>query len=630
MDKQKRENIGASLLFIVSLFFVFIVCDWLWRAELFPESWRDFYRPLFTIGKDNLFVFKSAYLVVIALMAYSNPRMTPNNEKKVVNKMALVLTASIAGLIFMFGYLKGAPYYNLIIYPISFLAVTYALHEAVQAIDKPLAETTEVLKDVSGANGKQVPFAFGTDKGELAIPDPTLGFYLEGTAGSGKSVLTECLLYQATQKGYAGVVYDFEGNPLEEDGAVLTRLVYTGLKNAHNVKTRFAFLNCSDLTKSVRCNPLSPKYLKTELDFISAGNTLMKNLEKEWVEKTDFWASNAINVVVGSSLMLRKHKPHFCTIPHLVSFILSDFRAVLNYLSTDKELEPWIMPVMSAYKQQANQQTAGVISSSQLPLTKLFTPEIFWNFAPPESEEFSLDITNKKDPVFFCIGNNPKQKAALSPVIALVLSTCMEQMNQFDRVKSLFVVDELPTIYIPNLDTLPATARKKGVITTLTVQSFEQLVQSYGKTNAIVTRDNLSNQFVGKTNNFETAERIAKLFGEYKKTETSYTFSESGESQTQSSKNERFLQPKDVAQQRTGHWTGFVANGNPPFFHAQFDYFKVNKFSIPPFAQRINTGNAELDRDSMDKLVRENFNKIRKDIADLLAPFMPIDDESEE
>lgn len=629
MDKQKRENIGASLLFIVSIFFIFIVCDWLWRAELFPDGWRNFYRPIFEISKKNLFVFKASYLVVIGLMAYSNPRMTPNSDKRKVNKMALVLTAVIAGIIFMFGYLTNEPYYNLIVYPISFLAVTYALHEAVQAIEKPLAENSQVLSDVSTANGKDVPFVFGTDKGKLAVPDPTLGFYFEGTAGSGKSVMVENLLYQATQKGYAGVVYDFEGNPLEEDGAVLTRLVYTGLKNAHNVKTRFAFLNCSDLTKSVRCNPLSPKYLKTELDFISAGNTLMKNLEKEWVEKTDFWASNAINVVVGSALKMRKSNPQFCSIPHLVSFILSDFRAVLNYLATDKELEPWIMPVMSAYKQQANQQTAGVISSSQLPLTKLFTPEIFWNFAPPESEEFNLDITNKADPVFFCIGNNPKQKAALSPVIALVLSTCMEQMNQFDRVKSLFVVDELPTIYIPNLDTLPATARKKGVITTLTVQSFEQLVQSYGKVNATVTRDNLSNQYVGKTNNFETADRIAKLFGEYKKTETSYTFSDSGESQTQSSKNERFLQPKDVAQQKTGHWTGFVANGNPPFFHAQFDYFKVDKLPIPAFAQRVNSGDKNLDKETMDKLVRDNFNKIRQDIADLLAPYMPIDDDSE-
>lgn len=627
MDKQKRENIGASLLFIVSLFFVFIVCDWLWRAELFPADWKNFYRPLFQIGKENLVVFKTAYLVVIALMAYSNPRMTPNTEKKNVNKMALVLTATISGFIFMLGYLKAMPYYNLIVYPLSFLVVSYALHEAVQAIEKPLTESSEVLKDVSTANGKDVPFVFETDKGSLAVPDPTLGFYFEGTAGSGKSVMIENLLYQAAQKGFAGVVYDYEGNPLEEDGAILTRLVYTALKKSHDVNTRFAFLNCSDLTKTVRCNPLSPKYLKSELDFISAGNTLMKNLEKEWVEKTDFWASNAINVVVGSALKMRKSNPQFCTIPHLVSFILSDFRAVLNYLATDKELEPWIMPVMSAYKQQANQQTAGVISSSQLPLTKLFTPEIFWVFAPPEAEEFSLDITNKKDPVFFCIGNNPKQKAALSPVIALVLSTCMEQMNQFDRVKSLFVVDELPTIYIPNLDTLPATARKKGVITTLTVQTFEQLVQANGKVNATIIRDNLSNQFVGKTNSYETADRIAKLFGEYKKTETSYTFSESGESQTQSSKNERFLQPKDVAQQRTGHWTGFVANGTPPFFHAQFDYFKVDKFAIPAFAKRVNSGDDQLDRDSMEKLVRDNFNKIRKDITDLLAPYMPIDSE---
>lgn len=620
MDKQKREQIGNSLILIISVLFVFICADWLWRADLFPESWKGKYRPVFVFVSDKMMLFKTAYLVIVALLAYSNPRVQP----KVYNKSALALIAVVTSCLFIVGYIKLLPYY-IFFYPAVLVACTISLHEMIQSTaTKQIFDDTKVLQDVSTSE-KETPFAINTDKGLLKIPAPTLGIYQEGAAGSGKSVTAKQILYQAARNGYAGVFYDFEGNPLEKDGAEISRVIYTALKHSDS-KVKFAFLNFNDLTRTIRVNPVAPKYLRTEMDVINVGNTLMKNLEKEWVEKTDFWASNAINVVVGALLKLRKSTPQYCTIPHLISFILSDFRAVLSYLATDKELEPFIMPVMSAYKQNAGPQTAGVISSSQLPLTKLYVPEIYYIFNPPPDQEFHLDITNKASPSWLCIGNNPKQKQALSPVIALTLSICMEQMNQFDRVKSFFAVDELPTIYIPNLDVLPATARKKGVVTYLLVQTFKQLEGMYGKNSAEIIRDNLSTQLIGKTNSYETAERVSKMFGEYKKAESSFTLSDTGESQTQSLRNEKFLQPKDITQQPTGHWTGFIANATPPFFHAQFDEFKIQPHEIPQFSKPFNTGDPHRDSELLSAAVKENFLKVKQEIDDLLQPFMPLDE----
>jgi hypothetical protein len=619
MDKQKREQIGNSLILLISVLFIFIIADWLWRARLFPVEWADLYRPVFYFVSERFTLLRGSYIVIVCLLAYSNSRV----RGRVYNKPVLTAIAVLSGTLFVVGYLPN-PYYNTIVYPLIFFTATFSVHEMIQATAaSKFGENVDALDRVSTSD-KNTPFAISTDKGVLKIPAPTLGIYQEGAAGSGKSVTAKQLLYQAATNGYAGVFYDFEGNPLEHEGADISRVIYTALKKS-NSNVKFAFLNFNDLTKTVRVNPVSPKYLRTELDVINVGHTLMKNLEKEWVEKTDFWASNAINVVVGALLMLRKSTPQYCTIPHLISFILSDFRAVLNYLATDKELEPYIMPVMSAYKQNANQQTAGVISSSQLPLTKLYVPEIYWVFNPPGEEEFNLDITNKTSPAWLCIGNNPKQKQALSPVIALTLSICMEQMNQFDRVKAFFAVDELPTIYIPNLDILPATARKKGVVTYLLVQTFKQLEGMYGKNSAEIIRDNLSTQLIGKTNSYDTADRISKMFGEYKKAESSFTLSDSGESQTQSLKNEKFLQPKDITQQPTGHWTGFIANASPPFFHAQFDEFKIKTHSIPQFSKRFDTGDAENDRHLMEKLVRDNFIKVKSEIDELLSPYRPVD-----
>jgi hypothetical protein len=489
------------------------------------------------------------------------------------------------------------------------------------------------LGDVSGGDITDTRFAFRTDKGVLVLPNAEHGIWIESGPGGGKTVLIDNLLAQAVEKDFAGLVYDFEGNPRETDdtggkeGTILSRTVYTALKRRKaGGKVKFAFLNFNDLGRTIRCNPYSRKYIGSELDIIEMSHTLMKNLEKEWVAKTDFWASNAINVVTGAHLWLHKHRPDVCDIPHLIALILSDFRALLGLLASDKELETWVLPVVSAYRQEAFQQTAGVISSSQLPLTKLFIPEIFWVLSPPPEEEFNLDITHKDHPTFLCLGNNGiRQNAALGPVLALIITICTKNMNQFNRHKALLAVDEGDTIYLPNIDLVPATIRKKGVITLFAIQTFNQTIDKYGERPAKKLRDNLNNQFLGKTNNAESAERMVKIFGEYKKTEFSHSQGDSGDSQTATQRLEKYLQVPDIALQRTGHFTGYISNGDPARFHAQFENFDMDKLVIPRFSLPVHTGDVEKDEAVLNDLVMKNFRKIRKDVDEILAPYLPVD-----
>jgi type IV secretory pathway TraG/TraD family ATPase VirD4 len=230
-------------------------------------------------------------------------------------------------------------------------------------------------------------------------------------------------------------------------------------KNEPPVK--FAFLNFTDLSRTVRTNPISPKYVKTDLEILEIANVIMKNLEKEWIQKTDFWANNAINYMQGSLLMLSRNYPQFCTVPHLIELMLSSHDSVLNFLASDPQIHKIMVPILTAHEQQAKEQLAGVISSAQLPITKLRSPEVYYVLNPAEQNNFNLDITNPSNPIFLCVGNSSRLTNALGPIIALIASICMQQMNQLGKRRSLFVVDELPTLFIPNLDNLPATARKK-------------------------------------------------------------------------------------------------------------------------------------------------------------------------
>lgn len=84
-------------------------------------------------------------------------------------------------------------------------------------------------------------------------------------------------------------------------------------------------------------------------------------------------------------------------------------------------------------------QIAGAESSTQFPRAKRRSPEVYYVFNPESENEFDLDITNKESPV--------------------LLSICNEQMNKLGKNKSIFLFDEMLTVFIDKADKIPAEAR---------------------------------------------------------------------------------------------------------------------------------------------------------------------------
>lgn len=620
MNKSNRQT-QLVMMVIMLLSLILILYDYSYRLRLVAPTPQTVQFLTITANPLKLLFIKILCLVSLLIAGVTVPKkLQEYQHKDKTQPWYLVAYTLLSVTVFLVGY-QHIRIVNLFFYPLSIVASIYLVFRvSVQLLNRTVKEqVSEPLTQIH--YNKNAELQLKTDKGLLSIEKSEYGYYIEGAAGSGKSVLIEYIVYHLIQQGRAGVIYDYEGNSLEPGGAILSKMVQSAILDAGNkIQTKFAFLNCDDLTKTVRCNPISRRYLKRELDVIEIANTLMKNLETEWIEKTDFWASNAINVVVGCILRLWKDYPQYCTIPHVVALVLSDFELTLAFLDEDPELRPRIQPVISAYKLKAQQQTAGVISSSQLPLTKLFTPEIFYVFSPTANEEYDLDVTNKDNPQFLCLGFNPKLQAALSPVFSLVLVVCMKQMNNFGKQKALFAIDELPTIYIPNLDKFPATVRKHKVATLLSVQTYKQLDDANGSKKAEIIRDNLSNVFLGKTNSFDSAKLMSEKIGDYKKIETSLSYSEN-DSESVSKKAERIVPPEKIIQQPIGHFTGFVAQGKPNFFHCQFDYFEVKKFDIPSFSNVINSGDIEIDRKAMANVAQLHFKKINNEITNLLSNY---------
>lgn len=616
---KEKKNLNGSLLVFTVLALVLIFLNLILKTDLWLPGEDNFlYIPLFKFYhafSEKMIIIRIVFILSVVGFSWLTPSIKIGKKIKDEKVTLYLVYMLISMAIILLGPIDFY-YYDILIFPFALLFFIYPTAVYFSKKKNNLKEE-EMLTNVSSENENDMSFAFDTDKGKLVIHSPQQGIWVEGGAGSGKSAsLIEPYIHQAVMKDFAGVIYDFKGNP-----PTLALTAFNALLQKKESNVKFSMINFSLLKQSVRCNPIAPRYLPSDLYAAEAADIILKNLNKEWIKKTDFWAENAISILKASIWMLRTHFPQYCTLPHVISLVLNDYNELLDFLSRDENIKKMILPVIVAHEKQADGQLAGAISSIQLPLTKLMNKELFWVLG---ADQFDLDITNPEAPKMLSICNDPALQESLSPAISLILSVCMQQMNQQGKNKSIFCVDELPTIYIKKLDNLPATARSNKVCTILSVQDYAQLERDYGKDEAKVIISNLGNQHTGMTNNSETAERISKTLGRIKRKSSSFSTSDSSISESESLKEENVLQAREIAGQDIGHFTGKIAGGNPPFYSAQFPYFDKDKIykpyhdKIPDFAIITDTGDDELNDTIFQKQVEANFKKINEEARAIL------------
>jgi len=613
MDSEKKNTLSTLLIF-VTLSFITILIDFLYHNDYLPDNVILKYISLFYLKYNNkIIIFKIIYIVLLAGTFYLSPSYKFVNVRTNKERLIAFGLFFFSSLMIIFGFIN-IWFYDNIVY---ILLIAFNIFFASYAIpnEKSNFKEEDLINKNSNLKG-ELSFNFKTENGILVVHSPQQGIWIEGGAGSGKSAsLVEPIIYQSIKNNMAGLIYDYKGNP-----PTLGLTAYNSILQTKS-KINFAIINFAQLKSSLRCNPLSPKYLHSYLYAMESSDIIMKNLNKSWIKKTDFWADNAINYFSNVIWYLRVYRPDICTLPHAVSLALSNYEDVLNLLSTDSDIKKAMSSIIVAHEKNAESQIAGIVSSVQISLNKLYNREVFWIMG---SDELDLDITNKNNPTMLTVCNNPKIQQSLSPAISLIISTCIQQMNTQGKQPSSFIIDEQPTIYIKDLDNLPATARSNKVCTILAAQDYSQLENNYSKEEAKTIISNLGNQFTGMTNNQDTARRVSGMYGKIKKQQHTFSQNDNNITKNEQIQMEEILQARDVFGQNIGHFMGKIAGGKPPFFSTTFEYFDHKKIfpnkinEIPEFGLQTNSGDINLDRKIFDNLVEVNFEKINQDINDLL------------
>ncbi len=463
---------------------------------------------------------------------------------------------------------------------------------------------------------KKNPYSvnFKTENGVINVVNPFRATMVLGTPGSGKSYsVIEEFIRQHIQKEFSMMVYDFKFPALAKE----TYAFYEYYKAQYKTEPRFCVVSLDHLEKSNFVNPLDPKLIRKAADAIEASQTILFNLNKEWITEKDFFAQSAISYFAACIYFLRIYEDgKFCTLPHAISLASLPDEKVFKVFGKYTELRFFMTPFADALAKKAYEQLSGQTASARIPLSQLATKELFWvmgNNVYPE-QNISLSINSSESPCILIIGNSPATQTTNSPSLGLVVTQLLKEINQQGRQPCSVILDELPTMYFMGLDNLIATARSNKVSTTIGMQDLEQLKRDYGDKVAETIFNIVGNIFSGSVRS-ETANKLQEIFGKKKQklknvtidTNNSYSINE----------NLEYAIPVSVISQLSqGEFVGVVADNfgeeiSRKIFRGKIEVEKRTdqiRKEIP----------AVIEKESIDQILNGNFERIVKEVDILI------------
>ena len=265
----------------------------------------------------------------------------------------------------------------------------------------------------------------------------------------------------------------------------------------------------------------------------------------------------------------------YSDMPHVLSFLGRPYDQVFNILMQDDKIASLMAPFKSAYDNKANDQLEGMVGTLRVNAARLVSPEAYWVFT---GDDFDLKISDKANPSYLVIANDPEKEQVIGSLNALVLNRLITRVNSKGNIPVSIIVDELPTLYFHKIDRLIGTARSNKVAVTLGFQELPQLEADYGKVGMQKIITTCGNIFMGAARNKETLEWAQNdVFGKAKQTSRSISINDNKVSTTISEKMDYLVPAAKIADMATGWLAGQAARDFTATDERMLNHFDIEQ-----------------------------------------------------
>lgn len=411
--------------------------------------------------------------------------------------------------------------------------------------------------------GKRITFGY-----------PFNNFLIFGGAGSGKTKsVGKPLLGEYIRCHFAGFLYDYKDFDL-------TTTAYNFTKK-YNYPYRFYYISFTDMERTYRTNPISPKVVTNESLFLQLmGDFFSAYKEKDTQE--DVWFGGALGLLRGVAIRFYFDYPQFCNIPYIVAFIcLSGTERMINFVEgsyRSKLLAKGFLDAVDSPNTRASYLSSLTRSLGILASDKNICYVLSGN-------DFDYNLIDPAEPKLLAVANSYQIESLISPVISLMLSISSRRFTLSNNVPFFYFLDEATTFKISDFEKMPSVLREYRCSFTFITQSAAKIEKLYGKFDRSSIAANFANQFYGRTKDIEALKTYPLIFGKEEKTRISNTRGNSrgadSRSRTTSTQKEDIYDTTFFTRLKPGEFVGSAADANFEDFHLRFLQYADKEEPLP-------------------------------------------------
>ncbi len=331
------------------------------------------------------------------------------------------------------------------------------------------------------------------------IPDVQRGTAVIGAPGSGKTFSAiNPMIYSAIDQGFPCIAYDFK---YPSQAKVAAYAKYKGY-DVHIFAPGFP--------ESEVCNPLD--FLRDSSDAESSrqiSTVINKNFRLLGNSTEDGFFGPSGDQLTQAILMLAKEFGQFADVMTCAA-ILSSEQMVKRLMAAS--LNPWVKIAFGQlFSSAASEKTvAGIVATASIMFTRFMAKNTLGCFIGKTT--LPLEIKGKQMIIF---GLDRERRDAVGPLMTSILHMTIVRNIAKKRLDPLIVaLDELPSIYLPDLYRWLNESRSEGFCGIIGFQNMGQLEKNYGKDIAKAILGACSTKFIFNPGENESAQLFSNFLGD--------------------------------------------------------------------------------------------------------------------